>query len=215
MTAQDNIAPPLPPVQQQPAGQPLSLADYAKLEQATLRAKKLRTAAMVAAFNGYTFAIFSTISAMVAFAGMLGDDIDFIGIIVTAGLGVIAYNEFKGRRMIQNFDSRAAKLLGWNQIGLILLVAVYCMWNIFSAYSGDGVYEKAIATTPELKEFLGPAAKELLQRLTVIGYALIMAVITISQGLNSLYYFTRKKLIDSYCKETPRWVIEVQKRTAK
>ncbi len=31
------------------------------------------------------------------------------------------------------------------------------------------------------------------------------------QGLNAIYYFTRRKLVASYLEETPDWVVDVQR----
>ncbi|HNX27105.1 MAG TPA: hypothetical protein PKK48_06820, partial [Phycisphaerae bacterium] len=101
--------PPPPPIQQSIDGQPLSPANYEQLEYASRQSKKIRNAAGVAAFNGYTFAIFAAISAMAAAFSLTTGEFDFIGIIITLGLGAIAHNELKGRRMLLNFDRRAPK----------------------------------------------------------------------------------------------------------
>ena len=63
------------------------------------RAKTIRKAARVAAFNGWTTAAAAAFSAM-----FLVFDRSPLSIAVTLGLSIVAYNEFRGRKRLLNFD---------------------------------------------------------------------------------------------------------------
>lgn len=75
-----------------PSG-PLTLGDQQEIAAAHTRAKKVRKAAAVAAFNGWVTAAFAVLSAPFSIFSLSG-------IFVTAGLAIVAYNEFQGRRRL-------------------------------------------------------------------------------------------------------------------
>ena len=43
-------------------------------------------------------------------------------------------------------------------------------------------------------------------------YGGLIAGTLVFQGLNSFYYFTRRKHLEAYLIETPEWVVELQRR---
>ena len=53
-----------------------------------------------------------------------------MAIAITLGLSIVAYNEFRGRKRLLNFDPSAATMLGWNQLGLLAMIVVYCLWML-------------------------------------------------------------------------------------
>jgi hypothetical protein len=67
-----------------------------------------------------------------------------------------------------------------------------------------------------LKEALGSLDEfEGLYRSVVAGfYGTVIALSAVFQGLNAFYYFTRRKHIDAYLRETPVWVQEIQRMTS-
>lgn len=184
---------------------PLAPEHYRQLAAANERAKKIRNAAGVAAFNGWATAILAILSAPFGMSGLL----------VTAGLSVIAFNELRGRRRLLAYDPSAATLLGWNQVGLLAMITVYCVWMLFSGISGEGALAAELKTHPELAEAIGSLdGFDALYKLAVVAiYGTVIGLSAVFQGLNALYYFTRRKYVLSYVQETPGWVIELQRTT--
>lgn len=190
---------------------PLSAEQLRQLQQADLRAGKLRKAGGLAMFNGVTIACFAVVSAAFWLASLLFGRLDVPAAVMAAGLGVVAFHEFKGRRLLRNFDRRAPRLLGWNQVGLMALLIGYCAWQIADAALGPNPYADAIARQPVLARTLGPIGR-LYMLLTLTIYGGVIVATTIFQGLNALYYFTRAKLLAAYVAETPEWILALQRR---
>ena len=77
----------------------------------------------MANFNAWTTAVLAALSAPFALGGG-------VGLVVFAGLAIVAFNEFWGRRRLLAFDPSASTILGWNQLGLLLLISCYSLWAI-------------------------------------------------------------------------------------
>jgi hypothetical protein len=186
----------------------LTLAQRHELEEAGRRTKAIRRAAGVAAFNGWSMAILAVLSAPFAI-------FSFISAVIAAGLGVLAWNELRGRRQLLAFDPQAPTLLGWNQLGLLALVSGYCVWQIVTCLFGDSEFAKEIATALELLLGSGIEFDAMLRPLMVMFYCVVIAVSVVAQGLNAWYYFSRRKHVEAYLRETPAWVIELQRLTGR
>ena len=167
--------------------------------------KKIRKAATVAAFNGWATGIFAALSAPFAVFSVSG-------FLITVGLSAVAYNEFRGRKRLLRFDPTSTVLLGWNQIGLMTLIIVYCLWMIFTSLSGAGPFAAEIAKNPELADAASTLSQfdSLYKELAVAIYGAVIVLTALFQGLNSLYYFSRRKFVTAYVQETPRWVLDLQ-----
>jgi hypothetical protein len=181
-----------------------------ELALANERAKRIRKAAGVAAFNGWAAGIFAVCSAPFALFSIAG-------LVVTVGLSIVAYNEFRGRHRLLRFDSSSPALLGWNQIGLMTLIVVYCLWMLFVGLTGAGPFAAEIGANPELAEARSTLDQfdGLYKALVVAFYGTVMALSVIFQGLNALYYFTRRKYVEAYVQETPEWVRDLQQMMAR
>jgi len=191
--------------QTDPSDGPLSSQHRQELSQANRRAKKVLGAAKVATFNGWSFGVFAAMSLVF---GMFS----ITSLLVGVGLGVVAWNEFRGRDLLRGFDPRGPHLLGWNQVGLIGLLVVYSLWCIFIGLTGPNPYQAYIDQSPELDSMLGPIVG-LHVILTLGVYGTVIVVSVIFQGLNALYYFKRGKLLETYLRQTPPWIIELQRHT--
>jgi hypothetical protein len=188
------------------ADNPLSVSHRRELSAARDRAKTIRKAARVATFNGWTTAAAAAFSAM-----FLLFDRGGVAIAITLGLSVVAYNEFRGRKRLLNFDPSAATMLGWNQLGLLAMIVVYCLWML----SGSSAEASAVSA-----QFNSAAERELLSMagdleglyktaaLAMYGGAIALSVLF--QGGNALYYFTRRRHVEDFIAETPQWVRDVQ-----
>jgi hypothetical protein len=188
---------------------PLSPENYRQLAEAQERAKKLRKAAGVASFNGWSTAIFAGLSAPFALFSV-------VGFIITLGLTMVAWNEFRGRARLLKFDPTGPTLLGWNQLGFLALIVGYCCWSIYAGQSASSELTNQIKADPQIAHTLNQLGDiEALQRMLVLAvYGTVIVLSIFFQGLTALYYFSRRKIVASYVQETPAWVLEVQRGTA-
>lgn len=180
-----------------------------EIATANARAKKIRKAAKVAEFNGWVTAIFAACSAPFA-------PFSVCGFLIAVGLAVVAYNEFQGRKRLLDFDRSASSLLGWNQVGFLTLIVVYCLWMLFTSLTGEGYFSAELKAKPELGQVYDNLEEldYLVKVIMVAVYALVIVLSAIFQGLNAVYYFTRRKHIDAYVEGTPEWVVDVQRAAA-
>jgi hypothetical protein len=190
---------------QLPSGQ-LSPELRRELALARDRTKVIRKAASVAAFNGWVTAVIAALSAPFA-------PFSLVGFLVTCGLALVAYNEFRGRKRLLAFDPSTATLLGWNQLGFLAMISAYCGLMLFTNLNS---FSSQLEAKPELEQALGSLDEfEGLYRLVVIGlYGTVFVLSVIFQGLNALYYFTRRKYIEAYLRETPAYVQEIERVTS-
>lgn len=182
----------------------LTQSQHREVSDGRDRAKKIRRAAGVAGFNGWTIGIFAALSAPFALFSLAG-------FVLTAGMGVVAYNEFRGQKRLLQFDESAPTFLGWNQLGFLGLLVVYCLWMMLSGLTGPSPIAEEMNAKPELREILGsPEELDGIFRLVVAGfYSLVIVLCTLFQGGNAIYYFTRRKPMQAYLISTPAWVREV------
>jgi hypothetical protein len=185
---------------------PLSADQHRQLALATTRARKIRTAAGVAALNGWATGVIAALSVPFALFSITG-------FLVAAALVIVTYNEFMGRRRLLRFDPAAAIQLGWNQFGLLAMITVYCLWMIFRGLTGPNPLAAEMAAHPEYADALGSLSGfgALYKQLLVIVYGAVIVLSAVFQGFNAIYYFTRRRHIEAYIRETPAWVVEVQR----
>jgi hypothetical protein len=187
---------------------PLTPEHRHELAIATRRAKRIRRAAGVATFNGWVIGFFAAVSAPFALFSMAG-------FLVTVGLALIAYHEFQGRKRLLQFDPSSSTLLGWNQVALLTLIIGYCLWMLFTGLTGAGPLAARMEANPEFAAALGsPETLDYLYKVLVVAvYGTVIVLSAIFQGLNALYYFTRRQHVEAYVQETPDWVLDVQRIT--
>jgi hypothetical protein len=179
------------------------------LAAAKPRLNKARAAARVATFNGWTIGVFAALSWPFAFFSVEG-------VLLALGLSIVAYLEFHGRRRLRQFDPSAATLLGWNQVGLLMLISVYCLWQLWAAFNSPGPFATEMKAQPELGEVLGSAEEldSLYRSIAVAFYGVVSLLTLIFQGLNAIYYFTRRKHIVALLQDTPAWVLDLERNAA-
>lgn len=187
---------------------PLTPDQQQQLAEARRRGQKIRRAASVAAFNGWSIAIFALLSAPFALFSLAG-------FFLAAGMAVVAYGEFAGRRRLLRFEPEAATRLGWNQLALLGLIVSYSLWMTAAGLTGVGPFSAEFAAQPELQEVLGSAeAFDKTYRLVLVGfYAIVIALSVAFQGGNAWYYFSRCRYVEAYINETPDWILDVQRLT--
>lgn len=188
------------------ADNPLSVTHRRQLSDGRDQAKRIRKAARVAAFNGWSTGAIAALSAM-----FLLMDRSFVAIAMTAGLAIVAYNEFRGRNRLLKFDPSAATLLGWNQVGLLAMIVAYCLWMLFG-----GSADEAAALSAQMKSAGGGDLMNMagdlegLYKTVTLGlYGGTIVLSLIFQGGNALYYFTRRRLVEEFVAQTPEWAREI------
>ena len=169
------------------------------LADARHRARRVRRAALVAAISGWTLAVFAGLTLLSAIFSLSA-------VVVGAALAGIATLELRGAGRLRCFDLTAPRHLGLNQIALGVLVLIYCGWGIHSGLTAPSPYEAHMGMAG-MSDTL--TSIDRLHRAVTVGvYGGVAIIGCLSCGLTSLYYFTRRKLIVSYLRETPAWVVE-------
>lgn len=187
----------------------LSDSQHQQVAAANRQAKKIRRAAAVAGFNGWVIGFFAVSSLPFALFSISG-------FLVAAGLGVVAYNEFRGRNRLLEFDESSPSFLGWNQIGFLVLIVLYSLWMLYAGLTGESPFAAEIRANPELGMVFESSEEfdQAYRMLVVAIYGTVIFVSAIFQGWNACYYFTRRKLMAAYLQETPAWVLELQRVSA-
>jgi hypothetical protein len=186
------------------AANPFSADHRRELASARDRAKSIRKAARVASFNGWTTAFIAACSAPFALS-------DITTFAMTVVLAFVAFNEFRGRKRLLNFEPSGATLLGWNQVGLLAVIVAYSLWSLYTNTSDTSAVTAQLQSYGDLDSALG--AKGTFEGLyKTITYAVYGGVIVLSilfQGGNALYYFSRRRHVEDFNAETPEWARDV------
>jgi hypothetical protein len=192
-----------------PTDPPLTEMHHRALAAATVRGQPIRRAARVASFNAWTTAIFAALSAPFAAFSL-------VGLLVFAVLTVVAWNEFRGRRRLLDFEPAGASILGWNQLGLLAMIVIYCVWALYSNLWGGGSIEAELRANPQLGAAIDSVQgfDKLYRSIVVVLYGSVIAISAVFQGANALYYFSRRKYVEKYVRETPAWVIDLKRATS-
>jgi len=205
----DAVPPRLHPIRD--ASAPLTAEHFEQLAQAKLRAKKVRRAATLAIVNVWLLGAFAIGSLLIAAAGALFGEIDIVGLVMAAGLGLVAWNEHRGRAMLLCMRPRGCRVLGWNQLGLMVLVIGYAAWMLAQALWAPSPYADVMAREPMLVGSLG-SLDRWYRMLSLAIYGGLIVGTALFQGLNAAYYFTRRKHVVAYLRDTPEWVVQLQRR---
>ena len=183
------------------AGGPLSPEQFAQIENARVRGRKIRRAATVAAVDAWCSAVFAVLTLLSAI---------FSPICLAFGLAfcVTAFNSFRGLRRLRRIDASAPRLLALNQILLAAIVITYALYSIWSIWPGHG--GSASPADDEMKQL--PEEYQHIIRDAEFGlYISLLAGTIAAQGAAAWYYITRKKYLITYLRETPQWVIDLQR----
>lgn len=190
---------------------PLDEAQLATLAATRAARRKLRVANFIAGSNGLGLgvcAIFSVAS------GLMETSLPLVGI----ALGVLAWNEERGRRQLLAADVRAPRRLALNQGALFIVVLVYCSYSAYTLYTdvGPNVIDAALSTHPELSDALGErgtSADELgqwIRSAALIANGAIAAGSLLVQGLTALYYRSLGPRVEALA-AAPAWALELTK----
>ena len=179
---------------------PLTSEQRQELSDANERARKLLRAANVATFNGWTIGILAGV-------GILFGIFSMTSLVMGVGMALVARNEFRGRKLLRQFDSTGPRLLGRNQLGFMGLIIAYCLWSMYQTVSNP-------ITEIQGLEAIADSYGSLVTELTLTVYGGVIALTVLFQGLNARYYFGRTQQMEDYRRETPAWIVELQRSTS-
>lgn len=186
------------------------------LEQITIAKRlgaKIRNAAGVAIFSGWSTAVFAVLTLLFGLISF-----SFVGSLLGFGMCVVALNEFKGASRLKRLDDSAPRFLAINQLafaGMIVVYGAISLWMVMAnpaeltkeldQYGGDfrqagiDIKDSGIDITGTVK----------LAYIAVYGGVMLFGVI--GPGLTAWYYYTRRPYIQQYVAQTPQWILDLQR----
>ncbi|MBL8746812.1 MAG: hypothetical protein JNK58_10710 [Phycisphaerae bacterium] len=178
---------------------PLSAEHMRAIADARVRARRVRRAASVASFSGWTMMIFGALT----MAGIVFGD--FTAFAFGVALIAVAWNELRGGALVRRFEARGARVLGYNQFFLGVIIVGYAAASIFAALRSPMMKGAAASTgDPNMDAMI----QNLSAMLTYGLYGGMVVVGIVAPSLTAWYYFSRERLIRAMASETPAWVIE-------
>jgi hypothetical protein len=168
------------------------------------RSAKLRRAVGVARFDAWMIAVFAALTGL---TGLL----DLPSVLLAAGMGFVAWREFRGAESLRRLDPAAARSLALNQLCLAGILIVYALFQIYQSYNRAGQYTAMAGGDAQLAQMLGPI-DQLVKLLTISVYGLIILIAIVVQGGTALYYATRQRHLRQYLAQTPPWIRDLQQR---
>ena len=197
---------PPPPPFAQPAPPQMSPQHFAELQAAAVTGRKVRRAARVAAVDGWTVGAFGALTMLVGLT-------DPTSLAIGAVMIVIAWVELRGGARLRRLEPDAARVLGWNQVALGVMLLAYAGWRLLALRHGDGGITEALgaeAADPEVRQMLAPVAGLTRMILTWV-YVSVAAIAVVGPGSMALYYFTRARHVRAYLARTPEWITAMQR----
>jgi hypothetical protein len=192
-------------VHAQPVSPPqISPENLQELQAAKRGMRKIRRAVTTATFDGWTVAFFGILT----FIFSIGD---IISMALGAGLTVIGVIELYGAKRLKRLDQSAIAFLVWNQIALGSLLLIYAVWRTVDILHHPATASSLGATEAELDAAGMGNIANLEQSMMLAVYGSLMAIAVFGQGSMALYYFTRRKHVQTYLAETPPWITQMQR----
>lgn len=181
-----------------PASGPLSSGDLLALSDGRLRARKLRRAARIAHFSGWTMIVFGVLTLLMVLLG------DVVAAILGAALLAAGFVELRGGAMLARFDPAGPTLLMWNQVCVGAMLVAYCAWSLSSSLKHP-ILEQVGGSTGDRQ--MDALVTDLSFTLTYGLYGGVILIGITAPGLTAWYYFSRGSLIREMLAQTPAWVI--------
>jgi hypothetical protein len=187
---------------------PLGEADLLLIRQAGERLVAIKKAARTASISaGVTLAIGICSLPFVVLSP------SWDGALIAVGVCVVGLVERRGARRLRQADPSAARLLGRNQLAFLALIILYCAVQMIAFARGGTAFllspetRSAAADVPDIAKQLDSLMAPGFLPLLVYGfYGLVIVLSIFSQGGLALYYFTRRKRLEAFNRDTPDWV---------
>lgn len=192
--------PPIPHVAPTTTPSPQQLKEIAT---ARVLGRKVRCAASIATGSAWTIAFFGAVTVITSIGS-------WPGFALGVGMCVLSYFEFKGAREIRQLNPQAPRRLARNQVLLGAAVTIYAVVSLVASLSSPGVVASAVGQDAQAQQMLGSFI-ELERALNVIVYGVVILAAVLGCGGTALYYMTRQRHIESYVRQTPKWIVELQR----
>ncbi len=145
-------------------------------------------------------AVFAVITGM---GGLLGD---VSSLVMAAGLGALGWNELRGAKLLGRFEAQGARVLGYNQLMLGVVIIAYAAWSMFAALHVKPESSGSAEVDEMMREYTGVVTYALYGTMALVG--------VVVPGFTALYYFSRAKLVRNLHATTPAWVIDALRAAA-
>lgn len=182
-------------------GPALTPEQQRELEDARARARGFMKAARTATFNIWTLGTFAALTLLFGLFSLTA-------LVLGVGLAVVTWNEVRGRALVRRIDPTGPRLLGRNQLGLMALIVAYAVWSMVQTRAHP---DPELA---QMDQILGGDTSGLVAQLTMLVYGGVIVVTGVFQGLLARYYFKRIEMVEAYLRDTPDWVVELQRAAA-
>jgi hypothetical protein len=185
----------------------LSETHFLMIRRARVARKVVRKAARVAAWD-------AGITLTIGLAGLLFSVVlwSWVGLFITVGISVVGVVGLVGWDRMQDANPSAARLLGLNQLALMALIVLYCVIQMLTfsptELTGSATIQNQLA---ELRnagmdtgslDFLSQSGPTLVRGF----YGLVIILSVLVQGGMAMYYFSRRRHLESYRDDAPEWV---------
>jgi len=169
-------------------------APLSRLPHGAACAQKVRWAVGIAGFNAGSFGVCAVGSAVLLAGAVIFGEFTVAAEGITLILFVIAYFEFRGRRLLKELQPAGCILLGWNQLGLMAALWVYCIWSIYGGFASPP--PKELAEHPDWRLLESELGDALWPAIVASIYGGVIIATLMYQGGNAWYYFTRRKFVE-------------------
>lgn len=193
------------------AAAPIGESELGLIRQAVVRRRKMKSAAGVVRSS----AIVTLVIGFLALPFVLWSP-SLSGVVVVVGVITVGVREWMGYEKMRRAETGAAGHLGWNQVALVGVITFYCLLQMAS-FSPEEM--KAAALSPEVRSLSAalPGMMAGIDKMVetwapyaVYGFYSLLIVVSIGfQGGMALYYFSRRKYVEAFNRETPAWVRKV------
>jgi hypothetical protein len=174
-----------------------------QIAKARLLGKKVRRAQSVANFSAWTTAIFATASIVFSLTSLWG-------MVLGIGMAIVSFYEFRGAGELRRLDVTAPKRLAINQAAFGIMLFAYGAVCLVTNLNTPSDLQAQIGNDPQIQQMLGDVTG-MYKTITIAIYASIMFAAILGPGLTAVYYYTRKKYIEEYVKQTPQWILDLQR----
>jgi hypothetical protein len=175
----------------------------AQIAQARIAFKPIRRAAATATCSAWTMAIFGAITLLTSLNSITGA-------MLGAGMCAISFFEFNGAKEIRRLNPEAIRQLVRNQLVLGALLLIYSSITLYSTIVSPNEIEQTAQSTPEVAQILKPYGR--IERLAEVGVCGAMIIAAVGGcGGTAWYYSRRRRHIERYLRESPQWIVELQR----
>lgn len=162
---------------------------YTPEQRAKLLAiRKVRRAAGVAGFSGWTTAVVGALALPFGIAST-------VSLVVGASLVALGVHELRARSSLLRLEPGAPKRLARHQLALGAAVAAYAAFMIFRTLTGETEMAKAVANEPALGD-MGDTITALERVLNLAVYGTLIACTLVGQPLMAWYHSSRARWVE-------------------